>query len=67
MLSKKLTAADQIQEKQALLEKSKLENGPQHISIAATLFNLALLHSKNGDVSKALEKAIGQLRSKILH
>ena len=53
--SKKQSIGSKIQEKQELLEMQISENGPEHISVATTLFDLAVLNSKNNDVVQALD------------
>jgi tetratricopeptide (TPR) repeat protein len=45
----------QIERKEELLEVQTLENGPEHISVATTLFELAVLNSKNNNLSAALD------------
>ena len=55
--SKKQRLSSQIQANQEVLETQILDHGPQHITVASTLFNLAILYSRSGDTSKAIENA----------
>jgi tetratricopeptide (TPR) repeat protein len=53
--SKSSNGASKIERKEELLEVQTLENGPEHISVATTLFELAVLNSKNNNLSGALD------------
>lgn len=61
--TKKLTLSNRIEEKKELLEKQQLVDGPEHISVASILFELALLQASNGEIVEALEN--GQQALKI--
>eukprot|EP00934_Nitzschia_sp_Nitz4_P000089 Nitzschia sp. Nitz4//scaffold7_size249615//203914//208674//NITZ4_001205-RA/size249615-augustus-gene-0.15-mRNA-1//1//CDS//3329558526//89//frame0 len=54
---KKTTLSTQIEEKQALLEENKSTDGPDQISVATVLYDLAVLHRKSGEDSAAINSA----------
>jgi len=55
--SKKTNLTLQIQELEELLRKQQLESGPEHITVASTLFSLSMLLGKKGDTFRAIENA----------
>eukprot|EP00980_Cylindrotheca_fusiformis_P007369 scaffold1525_cov142-Cylindrotheca_fusiformis.AAC.169 len=55
--SKKMSLSSRIEGKEELLELLTLEHGPGHIEVAATLFDLAILYSKNQNLPDSLDFA----------
>lgn len=53
--SKRQSLASKIEGKEELLELQTTEHGPEHMSVATTLFDLAILSSNNNDISAALD------------
>ncbi|CAJ1946229.1 unnamed protein product [Cylindrotheca closterium] len=61
--SKKQTLVSKIEEKESMLQTQIGENGSEHVDVATTLFDLAVLKGKNNNFDEALELAQQSLQS----
>ncbi|KAL3939844.1 MAG: hypothetical protein SGBAC_005502 [Bacillariaceae sp.] len=61
--SKKQTLVSKIEEKESMLQTQIMEHGSEHVDVATTLFDLAVLKSKNNNFDEALDLAQQALQS----